>query len=59
MIRKDYELIAGVINKSELSETKKVMITVELTEALSVAYDNFKEDAFMKACVPNINEYNL
>ena len=59
MTRKDYELIAGVINKSELSETKKVMITVEMTEALSLAYDNFKEDAFMKACVPNINEYNL
>ena len=58
MTKKDYELIANVINNSELSELDRVQITKELAEEFKNTQPNFKEALFSTACVPNFDEYN-
>ena len=59
MTKKDYEVIAKVIKNSELSETKRLQIALEMSNELLETNNNFEENVFLKACIPNINEYNL
>ena len=59
MTKKDYEVIAKVIKNSELSETKRLQIALEMSNELLETNNNFEENMFLKACIPNIDEYNL
>tara|TARA_R100000951_G_scaffold93344_1_gene81862 strand:- start:645 stop:824 length:180 start_codon:yes stop_codon:yes gene_type:complete len=59
MTKKDYEVIAKVIKNSELSETKRLQIALEMSNELLETNNNFEENVFLKACIPNIDEYNL
>jgi len=59
MTKKNYEVIAKVIKNSELSETKRLQIALEMAKELADTYDNFRIAPFMEECIPNIDEYNL
>ena len=47
--RKDYEVIAGVLNKQGETITKAVLLS-ELADAFEKDNPNFDRDKFFKAC---------